>query len=166
MRKASFILLLISFLLITSIATAQNNYTTTRSARVRSEPSTSAEIVTTLRAGTVISVLETVDGESVSGSRVWYRIRNGYIHSSLVRAGGEPVSPNPATSNNPATGSGGNVTLATSAPVVGGGGASCGGANTCSQMASCEQAYACLNAGNGRLDRDKDGIPCESICGG
>lgn len=42
----------------------------------------------------------------------------------------------------------------------------CGGATTCGAMSSCEQAYACLRAGRSSLDRDKDGIPCESICGG
>jgi hypothetical protein len=36
---------------------------------------------------------------------------------------------------------------------------------TCSQL-TCAQAYACLRAGNGRLDSDHDGIPCESKCGG
>lgn len=44
-------------------------------------------------------------------------------------------------------------------------GVSCGGASTCGEMASCQQAYACLRAGNERLDRDGDGVPCESICG-
>ncbi|RMG88416.1 MAG: hypothetical protein D6712_03690 [Chloroflexi bacterium] len=36
---------------------------------------------------------------------------------------------------------------------------------TCSEL-TCEQAYACLAAGNRRLDRDRDGVPCESICPG
>lgn len=34
---------------------------------------------------------------------------------------------------------------------------------TCSQL-TCEQAYACLAAGNTRLDGDGDGIPCASVC--
>jgi len=37
---------------------------------------------------------------------------------------------------------------------------------TCGQMASCEQAKLALECGNTRLDRDKDGVPCESICPG
>jgi endonuclease YncB( thermonuclease family) len=46
-------------------------------------------------------------------------------------------------------------------------GTSCPGMNyTCSQFAVCAQAYACLNAGNNKLDRDHDGVPCESICPG
>lgn len=36
---------------------------------------------------------------------------------------------------------------------------------TCGQMNSCEEAYFHLEkCGVSRLDRDKDGIPCESIC--
>ncbi|WP_227681457.1 excalibur calcium-binding domain-containing protein [Psychrobacter sp. SCQQ22] len=30
-------------------------------------------------------------------------------------------------------------------------------------MSSCEQAKQVLKCGNTRLDRDKDGVPCESI---
>ena len=49
----------------------------------------------------------------------------------------------------------------------GSGGAQCKGLpRTCGQMASCEQAKQALKCGNTRLDRDKDGVPCESICPG
>lgn len=42
----------------------------------------------------------------------------------------------------------------------------CSGKRYCKQMESCEEAYFYLNhCGLKRLDRDKDGIPCESICG-
>jgi hypothetical protein len=41
----------------------------------------------------------------------------------------------------------------------------CGTKRTCSQMSSCAEAYFFLNkCGLTRLDRDKDGVPCESIC--
>ena len=36
----------------------------------------------------------------------------------------------------------------------------------CTQMVSCEQAKQALKCGNTKLDRDKDGVPCESICPG
>ncbi|TEU23414.1 excalibur calcium-binding domain-containing protein [Alkanindiges illinoisensis] len=36
---------------------------------------------------------------------------------------------------------------------------------TCGAMTSCQQARQALKCGNDRLDRDGDGIPCESICG-
>lgn len=44
-------------------------------------------------------------------------------------------------------------------------GFSCGIKKNCSQMINCEEAYYHLNTcGNGSLDRDNDGVPCESIC--
>lgn len=42
---------------------------------------------------------------------------------------------------------------------------SCSPRKTCGQMTSCAEAmYHLEQCGNGRLDRDNDGIPCESIC--
>lgn len=44
-------------------------------------------------------------------------------------------------------------------------GFTCIGKTTCGEMTSCEEAYFYLNiCGVSGLDRDKDGIPCESIC--
>jgi hypothetical protein len=41
----------------------------------------------------------------------------------------------------------------------------CAGKRTCGQMASCEEAKFYLeHCGRARLDGDKDGIPCESLC--
>lgn len=49
----------------------------------------------------------------------------------------------------------------------GAGGSQCKGLpRTCGQMVSCEQAKLALKCGNTKLDRDKDGVPCESICPG
>lgn len=43
----------------------------------------------------------------------------------------------------------------------------CEGKHKCAQMSSCDEAYFYLQqCGVGKLDRDKDGIPCETICGG
>ncbi len=42
----------------------------------------------------------------------------------------------------------------------------CGQKKYCKQMTSCKEAYFYLKkCGIKRLDRDKDGIPCEKICG-
>ena len=43
---------------------------------------------------------------------------------------------------------------------------SCSPRRTCSQIESCQEAHWYLEncSWGGRLDRDKDGIPCESIC--
>ena len=44
-------------------------------------------------------------------------------------------------------------------------GFTCGGKTTCEQMSSCAEARFYLEqCGLGSLDRDKDGVPCESIC--
>lgn len=42
---------------------------------------------------------------------------------------------------------------------------SCSPRKTCGQMSSCAEArYHLETCGNTRLDRDNDGIPCESLC--
>lgn len=42
---------------------------------------------------------------------------------------------------------------------------SCGSKRTCGQMNNCSEAKHYLNVcGVSRLDRDNDGVPCESIC--
>lgn len=44
--------------------------------------------------------------------------------------------------------------------------AQCGSKKYCKHMDSCAEAYYFLEQCNlTRLDRDKDGVPCESICG-
>lgn len=44
-------------------------------------------------------------------------------------------------------------------------GFTCGSKRTCGQMSSCEEARFYLNqCGLSRLDGDKDGTPCESLC--
>jgi hypothetical protein len=35
---------------------------------------------------------------------------------------------------------------------------------TCDSMEFLHQSYRCLEAGHTQLDRDGDGVPCESIC--
>ncbi len=43
----------------------------------------------------------------------------------------------------------------------------CEGKRTCKDMDSCEEAHFYLTQCSvSSLDRDKDGVPCESICGG
>lgn len=45
------------------------------------------------------------------------------------------------------------------------GGFTCAGKTTCGQMTSCAEAQFYLNScGVSRLDGDKDGVPCESLC--
>lgn len=43
---------------------------------------------------------------------------------------------------------------------------SCADSKYCKEMTSCAEAKFHLNeCGESRLDRDHDGVPCESICG-
>lgn len=36
----------------------------------------------------------------------------------------------------------------------------------CKQMSSCEEAYHYLKkCGRSNFDKDKDGVPCENVCG-
>ncbi len=45
-------------------------------------------------------------------------------------------------------------------------GFTCAGKTKCGEMDSCEEArFYLTKCGVSRLDRDRDGIPCESICG-
>jgi hypothetical protein len=38
-------------------------------------------------------------------------------------------------------------------------------AQSCKTFRTCEEAMQSFKAGNKMLDGDKDGIPCESLCG-
>jgi uncharacterized protein (DUF2141 family) len=38
-------------------------------------------------------------------------------------------------------------------------------AQSCSSFKTCKEAVASFKDGNSKLDRDKDGIPCEKLCG-
>jgi len=50
--------------------------------------------------------------------------------------------------------------------VKSGSGFTCAGKTKCGEMDSCEEArFYLTKCGVSRLDRDRDGIPCESICG-
>lgn len=174
-RYRLFPLTLMLFIVVFSVAAQETYYTKQRGVRVRAEPSTTATIVTTLVRGAAVTVVREETGSRVSGSTVWYFVTagryEGYIHSSLLTTVA-PAAPVVSGSSGGA-GSTSPALQSTPAPLVeqpvappAPQGASCGGASTCGQMASCEQAYACLAAGHSGLDRDKDGVPCESICPG
>lgn len=148
MKKA--ILFVLSFVLASTVFASDTYFVSVTSAKVRSCPSTSCEVLAKLKKGTQIEALETVTGDTVSKLATWYRISingaDGYIHTSLVGS----VNPNP--------------------PVV---------ANTSSQAApsvparnnsgrvpkNCDEARAMgLTAQEAaqypKLDRDKDGVAC------
>ena len=57
---------------------------------------------------------------------------------------------------------GGAKPTATTGPAATG---TCGSKKYCKQMSSCEEAKQYLACGVSSLDRDGDGVPCESLCG-
>ncbi len=138
-------------------------YAGVNGAKLRGCPNRTCEVVASLLAGDQLIANGAIDGEEVEqGNKLWYRTQvNGqtlYAFSGIL----DSSAPSSAGSN----ASGGSSSSPTmSQPVVSGG--SCPNISaTCGQLNSCDQARACLAAGNGSLDSDKDGIPCESICGG
>lgn len=163
MKRIFLLAILVLSVLTLSVAAqdTQTYYVKVSSAKVRAEANTRATVVVTLRRNAAVEVIEEVEGTRVSGSTVWYHVtvgtKEGYLHSSLV------------TTTVPATTATTSQAVSTPVPtqaIVTRGGASCNGATTCGQMVSCEQARACLAAGRSSLDRDNDGVPCESICPG
>jgi len=81
----------------------------------------------------------------------------------IVLAGLEVANPNSSLNTYPTFTPVVSTAVPTSRPIAVPTRLSCG---SCSSMSSCSQAYACLRDGNRGLDRDGDGVPCESICPG
>jgi hypothetical protein len=154
----------------TPTATPYPKMYVTAAANGRSCPKLTCEVVETFSAGEEVEIVGTKSGDSVKSSKVWYEVKQGrgsvFVHSSLLtdRKPTARATQRPTSSGVSATAVPGATTVAqpTQPPVSAG----CPdlGAN-CPQL-TCAQAYACLAAGNGSLDRDKDGKPCETQCGG
>lgn len=127
-------------------------------ANLRACPSTDCAIVGTRNRGDLIQVINTQDG--------WHELQisdgdTAFISASLTRS--MPPVPTEISNRGP-TSQPLIVTQAPPPPAPPTGDCPSLGA-TCSQL-SCAQAYACLTAGNNSLDRDHDGVPCESVCPG
>lgn len=144
-----------------AVALMEGTVYTLGQANVRECPMTSCEVVTTFGAGVGLPHDALVNGEPVeAGNWVWYRVqyagRDVYVYSSVVTT----RAPQPASA-------GGGGVFATSTPLAASGGATCPRYDAkCSELTTCEQAMACLAQGNQSLDRDRDGVPCESLCMG
>lgn len=168
MKRVAFSLVfLLLFVLVLSVAAQSETYTVNvGSARVRAEPNTNATVIATLRLGTTITVLEAVTGDSVNNSTTWLRVeirgKTGYIHASLVRKPAAGTSVNSVQPSSPASPL---ISTPVPNPPLSGAVGCPSRSATCSQL-TCEQAYACLAAGVTKLDRDRDGKPCEAQCGG
>lgn len=142
---------------------AATMYVATATLNCRAEPQKDARAVEKLTRGDAVEAGET-RGTWVSldrpGEDCWVAQR--FLSNSAPEPDAAPVASysrptrlyTPATDNMP-----------TLSPRQSGGGGSCGSKRTCGQMNSCAEAYHYLNTcGLRRLDRDGDGVPCESIC--
>lgn len=137
----------------------------TASLNVRSGPDTSYSVLGTLSSG---------DEPTIKGTNAdftWFAIdfqgRTGWVSASLIDYPGDPgklavlsAPPTRQALNPPPTVPPANaVTTGNNNP-----GNGCPSMQyTCDQL-TCAQAYACLAAGNKKLDGDGDGRPCESVC--
>ena len=173
MRKHAFILIALFLLVIMSVSAQAVGtvYVKARTANVRSCPRAGCRILTGLRPGTAIAVLETVKGQSVANSTTWYRVRvkdqDGYLHSSLVSSTDPGVgalyvtyTPTPNMTLAPITPA---FSLTQPAPTTAAWVCNC--SLMCEQIPTCDQAYFQLNTCQCfGLDNDSDSIPCENIC--
>ena len=127
-------------------------------ANLRVCASRACEAITQLQQGEAVVATGTIEGEAIEPSHTtWFRVdyqgRVAYVYSQLVTleppSNLQPIIPPP-----------GDMPPISLPPSSG----TCPSLSaTCSQL-TCDQAYACLAAGNRSLDRDGDGIPCESVC--
>jgi hypothetical protein len=128
-------------------------------ANLRVCASRACEAITQLQQGEAVVATGTIEGEAIEPAHtIWFRVdyqgRVAFVYSQLVTleppSNLQPIIPPP-----------GDVPPPISLPPSSG---TCPSLSaTCSQL-TCDQAYACLAAGNRSLDRDGDGIPCESVC--
>jgi hypothetical protein len=146
----------------TSAVATTTMYVTTATLNCRADSEAGAPVVEKLVRGDVVSAGKT-SGAWVSLDRVGQDCWVAQRFLSESQPEPEPVSASRSTrlysptsdslSALPSRRSGGDLSR------------SCGSKRTCGQMNSCAEAYHYLNdCGLGRLDRDGDGIPCESIC--
>lgn len=69
----------------TQPAAAFSGLVTTDAVNVRSAPNTSGEIIDVLTEGTPVVIVDTVNGEMVSGDNTWYQLESGgYVYSAYV----------------------------------------------------------------------------------
>ncbi|WP_407060027.1 SH3 domain-containing protein [Devosia epidermidihirudinis] len=123
-------------------------YVSASTLNIRAEPSTNAAIVSKISNGERVTVLDRASGWVLVQSSAGY----GWISERYTS------STRPAQIYTPP------ATLVQAPPKSSG--LSCSPRRTCSQIGSCSAArwYLANCSWGGRLDRDKDGRPCEAMC--
>lgn len=142
-------------------------YVEPASLNCRMAPSATADIVERMRRGDAVEVTETSGTwskvKTLSAARCWVATR---FLSEDAPAVSKPVRSAPrARSSEPAYFVSPEPERSRRARSRASQGGSCGSKRYCGEMNSCAEAMRYLNqCGLGRLDRDGDGVPCESIC--
>lgn len=127
----------------------ETRYVTATSLNMRREPSTSAAVISYLPRGTGMSVLDRRSGwllVSISANQQGW-VSEQYTDSTRP----QPIYTPPAP---------------ISQPTQSASGLSCSPRRTCGQIGSCSAAqwYRQNCSWGGRLDRDNDGLACETLC--
>ena len=127
----------------------ETRYVTATSLNMRREPSTSAGVITSLPRGTGVSVLDRRSGwllVSISPNQQGW-VSEQYTDSTRPQPLYKPPAP-------------------ISQPAQSASGLSCSPRRTCGQIGSCRAAqwYRQNCSWGGRLDRDNDGLACETLC--
>ena len=150
-----------SFVSSTPTVQSERSYVTSSRLNCRTSPNPRARRVTSFIRGEGVLVEESRDGWSrVSslGATCWVSTR---LLSSFPPPVSTPATPRRASRRGGDFGDRGYAIPESSSSR----GFQCGGKRVCAQMNSCAEANYYLNqCGLYRLDRDNDGIPCESIC--
>lgn len=128
---------------------AEIRYVTATSLNVRREPGTSAEVISSLPQGAGVGVLDRRNGwllVSISSTQSGW-VSEQYTASTKPQPRYTPPAP-------------------ISQPTQSASGLSCSPRRTCSQIGSCSAAqwYRLNCSWGGRLDRDNDGLACETLC--
>ncbi len=106
--------------------------------------------------------------ENVCGKTLeeYQRLRGAGSPTPALSPDGAPLLA-PDAGTPPVPESGLNVDTFVPGDTIAPGAMSCGGKRRCGQMQSCAEARFYLQiCGVRSLDRDGDGVPCESLCGG
>lgn len=140
---------------------------TANSGNVRTCADPSCERLIVLPAGEPVTIIERVEGVSVSDTTLWYHVilsdgREGYMHGELL----SEIRPTRVPTRVPSVNDTGSSNNVNPAPVQNQWNCS---RNTydCSSFSSCSQVMSYWNScpnDPSSLDGDNDGRPCERIC--
>lgn len=142
-------------------------YYTQSNANARTCPQVDCIVLTVILSGTAVQVIDEVEGQRTVGSAVWYIVRYDskemYVHSSLLAQSSPAAQQVQSTARSSPAAQPTQPPAAQSVQEW-----NCiGDRYNCSDFSNCAEVMSYFNACPGdpsRLDRNNDGIPCESLC--